>query len=149
MNRRFKVFFAVAGCVLIILAGANWIIQRHPSAKKTHKLIGIFREFQSHLAQGNSIAAQQMLYDASAGKDKTMSDKPVDDALSHMSPRMEAGRLLVGGRDVTKAIIEARPRFWVTFDYMFQPYQGDKLILEGGAYVLFTDGKITGMKFIY
>ncbi len=147
MTRRFRVFFGVAGCVLIILAGVYGLIQRHPSAKKTHELIETFREFQSQLAQGNWPAAQKMLYAASVGDGKEISSEHIDHAGSYCSARMENRRLLVDGRDVTKAIIEARPRFWVTFDYMRQPYQGDKLILEGG-YVLFTDGKIAGIKLL-
>ena len=147
MSRRFRVSFGVAGCVLIILAGVYWLIQRHPSAKKTHELIETFRDFQSQLAQGNWLAAQKMLYSTSIGDGKGMLSEHIDHAGSHYSPRMENSRLLVDGRDVTKAIIEAHPRFWVTFDYMRQPWQGDKLILEGG-YVLFTDGKVAGIKLL-
>lgn len=147
MSRRFRVFFGVAGCVLIIFAGVYGLIQRHPSAKKTHELMETFREFQSHLRQDNSLAAQKMLYAASVGDGKAISSEPIDHADSYFSARMENSRLLVDGRDVTQAIIEARPRFWVTFDYMRQPRQGDKLILEGGVYVLFADGKIAGIKF--
>jgi hypothetical protein len=111
-------------------------------------MIQTFREFQSRLAKGNWPAVQEMLYSVSLndGDGQRTSPEYIDRMAQDCPLQIENGRLMACGQDVTNEIIEANPRFWVTFDYMRGSlWQGDKLVLEGG-YVLLKGGKIAVIK---
>ena len=127
-NRKLGVFVALVICFLALFLVVYVLLQRHPAAQKTRAMIQTFGEFQSRLAEGNWPAVQEMLYSPlpTDGDGQRTSPEYIDRMAQVYPLQIENGRLMSCGYDVTNKIIEANPRFWVTFDYMIgQHWQGD------------------------
>jgi len=137
------VFAAFVGCLVVLGAAGYVLVQRHPDVRKTRGLIEQFREFQSRLAAGDFSGAEEMLYYSSVLNAEER-EQSAGEAMSENRLRIEDGKLLMYGYDITERVIDAEARFRVTHYYVARGV--DKVVLRGG-YALFEDGGITMIKF--
>ncbi len=133
-KRKVGVLAGLVGCLVVLSVVGYGLVLRHPDVRRTRGLIG---EFQRRLAEGDWSGAEQMLYYSSIagieGRERAASEAEWEDRL-----RIEDGRLLMYGYDITERVVGAEPRGRVTYTYVKRGV--NNVVLRGDMRCLKTAG---------